>query len=413
LKIKSKVFNKKYLKYLDAQQRTQIFFGGSSSGKSVFACQRAVRDVCAGRNYLICRNVQGTIKKSIFNEIMKAISFFKLMDLFTVNRTDLVITFLPNQAQILFVGLDDPEKIKSITPIRGVITDILIEEATETEHNAVKQLYKRLRGKSKFKKRVTLLFNPILKTHWIYTTYFKNWNDNDSIYEDEDLLILHSTYKDNKFLTSDDVKGLEDETDEYFYNVYSLGKWGILGAVIFKNWEVADLAEIKKYADNFRVGLDFGYSNDESAVVFLHFDKKKKIIYVLAEIYAKELSNLELSKLIKEQINRLKLNKDVPVYCDCAEPKSINDLKKYKINAYGVKKGPDSINFGIKFLQKHKIIIDKSCQNFKNEISQYKWKENKNGEVLPIPVDKLNHLLDSVRYGLENDMIEQESIIFV
>lgn len=223
MKIKSRVFNKRYRPYIKSQHRTQIFFGGSSSGKSYFLAQRTVIDVCEGRNYLVCRNVQGTIKKSVFNEIMKAIARFKLTEYFIVNKTDMVITCISNQCQIIFVGLDDVEKIKSITPIRGVLTDIWIEESTETDYKAIKQLYKRLRGRSKKKKRITLSFNPILKTHWIYTTYFKFWNDNDNFYEDEDLLIVHSTYKDNAFLTKDDIKGLEDETDEYFYQVYTLG----------------------------------------------------------------------------------------------------------------------------------------------------------------------------------------------
>jgi phage terminase large subunit len=223
MKIKSRVFNKRHLEHIDKQQRTQIFFGGSSSGKSVFLAQRTVIDVCQGRNYLICRNVAATLKKSSFNEIVKAIRRFKLTEIFNINKSDLVITCMTNNKQILFAGLDDPEKIKSITPIHGVITDIWVEESTETEYKAVKQLYKRLRGKSKHKKRMILSFNPILQTHWIYTEYFKNWNDDDNLYEDDELLIMHSTYKDNKFLTEDDIKALEDETDEYFYQVYTLG----------------------------------------------------------------------------------------------------------------------------------------------------------------------------------------------
>ncbi|MFX0136111.1 MAG: PBSX family phage terminase large subunit [Candidatus Hodarchaeota archaeon] len=412
MKIKSRVFNRKYLKYLKHEQRTQIFFGGSSSGKSYSLAQRTILDVCAGRNYIICRNVQNTIKKSVFNEILKAIAKFKLTEFFIVNKTDLVITFTGNLKQIMFVGLDDTEKIKSITPINGVITDIWIEEATETEYKSIKQLYKRLRGQSKFKKRIILSFNPILKTHWIFDEYFKFWNDNDELYIDENLLIVHSTYKDNKFLTKEDIQLLEDETDQYYYDVYSLGKWGVLGAVIFKNWEIQDLTDIKSYADNIRIGQDFGFSKDESATIIIHYDKKKKIIYVLDEIYQTELSNLDLSNLIKEKFKELNINSNQVVYCDCAEPKSISELRTNKINAYGVKKGPDSINFGIKFLQKHKIIIDKKCQNFKNEISQYKWKENKNGDVLTIPIDKNNHLLDSLRYALENDMLQEDAILF-
>ena len=407
MKIKSRVFNKRYLEQIDKQQRTQIFFGGSSSGKSYFLAQRCVIDVSSkGRNYLICRNTAATIKKSVFNEVVKAIKKFKLSEYFLINKSDLVITCIANQKQILFAGLDDVEKIKSITPISGVITDIWVEEATETEYLAIKQLYKRLRGKSKHIKRMILSFNPILMTHWIYTEYFKNWNDNDNFYEDEELLIMHSTYKDNKFLTADDIKGLEDETDEYFYQVYTLGKWGILGAVIYKNWEMSDLSGIKQYADNIRRGLDFGFADHPSAFVLIHLDTKKKIIYILDEIYVKHCDNEELSELIKPIAN----NK--PVYCDCAEPKSIKELKKYGIYSIATKKGPDSVDFGIKWIQKYKIIIDLKCQNFKNEISQYKWKEDKNGTVLPIPVKKLDDLMDSMRYALENDMIESAAILF-
>lgn len=190
-------------------------------------------------------------------------------------------------------------------------------------------------------------------------------------------------------------------------------KWGILGAVIYKNWEMADLTELKEYADNYRVGQDFGYSNDESATVFCHYDKKKKIIYILAEIYAKELFNFPLSKLIKEQIGRLKLNSNIPIFCDCAERKSVDELKTYKINAYSVKKGAGSIDFGIKFLQKHKIIIDIQCQNFKNEIGQYKWKESKDGTILPIPVGKNDHCLtgDTIINLANNNNIRIDNLV--
>lgn len=407
MKIKSRVFNKRYLEQINKEQRTQIFFGGSSSGKSYFLAQRCVIDVSSkGRNYLICRNTAATIKKSVFNEVVKAIQRFKLSEYFLINKSDLVITCIANQKQILFAGLDDVEKIKSITPISGVLTDIWVEEATETEYIAIKQLYKRLRGRSKHKKRIILSFNPILMSHWIYTEYFKNWNDNNNFYEDEELLIMHSTYKDNKFLTEDDIRGLEEETDKYFYQVYTLGKWGILGAVIYKNWETADLTEFKKHADNIKRGLDFGFADHPSAFILVHLDTKKKHIYVLDEIYVKHCDNEELAELIRP------ISKNNPVFCDCAEPKSISELRKYKVYALPVKKGADSVDFGIKWIQKYKIIIDNKCQNFKNEISQYKWKEDKNGSVLPIPVKKFDDLLDALRYSLESDMLEREAIIF-
>lgn len=407
MKIRARVFNRYYLRFLKAQQRTQIFFGGSSSGKSFFIAQRIVLDIMQGnRNYLICRNVASTIKKSVFNEIIKAIIFFQQKEKFIINKSDLFITYIPNQQQILFCGLDDTEKIKSITPIKGVITDIFVEEATECEYQAIKQLEKRLRGQSKVKKRIILAFNPILKTHWLFNEYFQNWQDNKKVLVEDDLLIVKSTYKDNEFLTDDDRKALENEKDPYFYNVYSLGNWGILGIVIYKNWKMEYLSETKNNFDNLRIGLDFGYSSDPSALVITHYDKKNKKIYIFDEVYAVELDNEELANIIKSKIDKK------PIFCDSGEPKSISELKKYGVYAIGAKKGPDSVDYGIKFLQKHEIIIDIKCQNFKNEISQYKWKEDKMGNPLPIPVDKMNHLLDALRYAYSTDMQQSEGVYF-
>ena len=119
----------------------------------------------------------------------------------------------------------DVEKLKSVTPIDGVLTDIWIEEATETLYEAYKQLTKRLRGltTNNLPKRVIFSFNPILQTHWIYKEFFGGWDDSKRLYRDEDLVILKTTYVDNLFLSPDDVKSLENETDKYFYNVYTLG----------------------------------------------------------------------------------------------------------------------------------------------------------------------------------------------
>ncbi len=407
MKIKKRCFNKAYLQFLKAQERTQIFFGGASSGKSFFLAQRTIIDIVTQpRNYLICRNTAGTIKRSVFNEITKSIINFKLSSFFKINKSDMVITCLLNNNQILFCGLDDPEKIKSITPIQGVVTDIWVEEATETDYKAIKQLQKRLRGKSKVKKRITISFNPVLKTHWLFNEYFSLWDDTKNLYKADDILILKTTYKDNKFLTVDDKKALEDETDKYFYEVYTLGNWGVLGAVIYRNWSMQDLTDIIPTFDNWKVGLDFGFAKDPSALTVTHYDKKRKRIYVFDELSAIELDNEELAKLIKEKIN----NK--VVVCDSAEPKSIAELKKYNVYAIGAKKGPDSIDYGIKFLQKHEIIIHTKCQNFKNEIMQYQWKEDKSGNVLPVPIDKHNHCLDGLRYAYEDEMKMSESIIF-
>ena len=404
LKVSSKVFNEAYIPYLKDDTPTQIFYGGSSSGKSVFLAQRTVLDLMkGGRNYLVVRNVANTIRGSVYNEIVKAINNMKLNSFFTVLKSEMTITCI-NGYQILFCGLDDPEKIKSITPAKGVITDIWVEEATEIEYNAYKQLTKRLRGRSKVAKRFTMSFNPILKDHWIYDEFFSGvWEDDKTWYRDEGLLILKTTYRDNRFLTQQDINALENETDQYYYQVYTLGNWGVLGAVIFKNWKVEDLSWLKPIADKHRNGLDFGYAGDPTGLTHTHYDRKKKTIYILDELYMTGLTNDVLADEVKKIIGNQLL------VCDSAEPKSIKELRQYGVNAIGAKKGPDSVNFGIQWLQQQTIIIDVKCQNHKNEFMKYKWKEDKNGNVLPVPVDKDNHLIDALRYAYEDEFLERRT----
>ena len=225
--ISIKKFNVAYRPHLTNTARIQIYYGGSSSGKSVFLAQRTVADVLGGkRNYLICRAVAKTVKKSVFTEIKKVITDWGMLAEFKFNETDLTIT-CRNGRQIIFAGLDDIEKLKSITPAVGVITDVWVEEATEAEKTDVKQLLKRERGGDEdTPKRLTMSFNPILQSHWIYEEYFSKigWADEQTEYQGESLSILKTTYKDNRFLTADDVRDLENESDPYFRNVYTLGK---------------------------------------------------------------------------------------------------------------------------------------------------------------------------------------------
>lgn len=408
LEIDPQVFNEIYLKYqLNNKNRYQIYYGGSSSGKSFSLAQRTVLDVLKGdRNYLIVRNVQSTIKRSCLNEITKAINAFGVRNYFDINKTDMIITCNLNQKQILFCGLDDVEKVKSITPIDGVITDIWVEEATECEYKDIKQLDKRLRGRSNVVKRLTLSFNPILQDHWLYTEYFGIWEDNKQYVEKDNVSILKTTYKDNRFLTSDDITALENETDKYYYEVYTLGNWGVLGAIIFKNWKVEEFSDIETTFNNYRHGVDWGFAEDPFAYIKPHYDKTRKRLYICDEIEAVGLLNSESAPMVKERARHER------VICDSAEPKSVAEYKSLGINAKGAKKGPGSIEYGIKFLQGLEIIVHPRCKNFKTEISKYKYKEDKNGNVLPVPVDKDNHLIDALRYAMEDDMKQSSMKVF-
>ena len=408
--------NKAYLPYLNDDTRFQIYFGGSSSGKSIFLTQRVLIDLLkGGRNYLIARKVGRYIKKSVFTELKKLIYDNALDDYFSINQSEYVIT-CKNGYQAIFVGLDDVEKVKSITAEKGVITDVWVEEATEVDKNDIKQLNKRMRGKSEYKKRTTLSFNPILRDHWIYKEYFsiveqdesanyfdinegrlKNYDVNKGIeFRAEDLLILKSIFKNNKFLTKEDIKGLLDESDIYFYEVYTLGNWGVLGNVIFTNWEEGDLSGIEDKFDKYNNGLDFGYSNDPASVIRMHYDKDKKILYILDEIYEPGMTNDILAGRVKRLIGYER------VVCDSAEPKSIKELQEMGVNAEGAKKGKGSVIFGIDWLKRQRIIINKSCPNTISEFKKYRWRTKRDGQVLREPVDKDNHAIDSIRYGTED-----------
>lgn len=397
--VSKKVFNPVYLPYLESDTYTQIYYGGSSSGKSYFLAQRCIWDMLkGGHNYLIVRKVARTVRKSVYNEITKAISFFQVSKLFHENKSDLVITG-PNGYQIMFAGLDDVEKVKSITPAKGVITDIWVEEATEADYGDIKQLQKRLRGRVLVEKRIILSFNPVYQTHWIYQEYFKGrWDDSSQQYNSDLLSILKTTYRDNTFLTDADKRELENEKDPYFRDVYTNGNWGVLGKVIFKNWHVEDLAGKEETFDSFQNGLDFGYAEDPAALVRCHYDERANTLYVLDARYFHGLTN----DLLAQEVMNL-CGRDV-VVCDSAEPKSIAELRQYGVTAIPAEKGKDSVNFGIQWLQKLNIVVNTNLPELVNELTVYKWDEDKDGNVLPKPIDRDNHLIDAIRYALFREM---------
>ena len=407
LKISKDKFNQIYYdKAFHNNHRYQIYFGGSSSGKSyAIVGQRTIYDIIQGkRNYLVIRNTANTITQSVWLEVISTIYEWKLDKYFKINKSDRIITCLLNKKQIIFRGLDDVQKIKSVRALDGAITDILIEEATEVNgHNIIKELIKRQRGKSEVPKRITLLFNPVYKTHWIYKDFFAGlWEDDKNYVENDKLSILKTTYKDNLHLTYEDTQDLENETDKYYYDVYTLGNWGVLGNRIFENWEVEDLTDIKETFDNYKNGADWGFGSDPFAFGRMHYDKKHKTIYFLDEIYKRGLLNDQSGKMVKKIID------NEIVTCDSSEPKSIEEWRRYGLNARGAKKGKGSIEHGIKWLQQQRIIIDRKCQNAINEFTVYKWKEDKNGEPIPTPTDKDNHLIDLIRYAFEDEMNDEK-----
>jgi phage terminase large subunit len=404
INVPKSAINNIYLSHLDNQARIQIFFGGSSSGKSVFVIgQRVIyRLLKGGHNFLICRQTKTSLRGSVVTEVTKTIEQWGLSDLFSINKTDGTVTCI-NGYQAAFAGLDDVEKLKSIAFKKGVLTDIIVEEATETNPTAIKQLIKRQRGKVNdgIKKSLTLLFNPILQSHWIYKTYFSKavWSDNQQEFKSERLTILKTTYKDNRFLEQEDIDDLENEDDDYYYQVYTLGNWGILGDVIFKNVHIRDLSTMSDQWTNRRHGLDFGFASDPAAMPNMHLDSMRRILYIYDELYERGLTNQALAAEILGKIG------SDPVTCDSAEPKSIQELREKGVSAYAAKKGKDSVNFGIQWMQGlAEIVIDEKCINARNEFTTYHWKKDKDGNTMRVASEKNNHLIDGSRYGLEDDM---------
>ena len=226
IKISKKVFNDVYVPFLDCEDRYVVFMGGGSSGKSYFIAQWLTYRLLKPErfNLLVVRQTGDTNRRSTFPLFKQVISNWNLGEHFKVNESDMRIVCKLTGNEVAFAGLDDVEKIKSITFANGELTTEWVEEATETQEAAINQLKVRLRG-GKSKKQMILSFNPVNINHWIKRHFI-----------DSGLAtVCFSTYKDNKFLTDDDRKALEDlkYVDEYTYRVYCLGEWGVLGKTVF------------------------------------------------------------------------------------------------------------------------------------------------------------------------------------
>lgn len=228
ISISRKVFNRAFIPYLDNDKRYLVFYGGAGSGKSFFVVERYIYKLLKSKmfNLLVVRATGKSNRDSTFALFKQVISKWKLGKHFKINESDLRIKCLLNGNEIIFSGLDDVEKLKSVTFSKGELTDVWIEEASEILESDFNQLDVRLRGKGT-KKQIVISFNPIDINHWLKKRFFDRQDDN--------IEIFHSTYKDNDFL-DDDYKNLLEsykDTDEYYYNVYCLGMWGVLGKTVF------------------------------------------------------------------------------------------------------------------------------------------------------------------------------------
>ena len=348
-------------------------------------------------NLLVVRKTYRTLKDSCFTELKWAMKRLEVEQWFDVKESPLEMTYRPTGQKIYFRGLDDPLKITSIAVETGVLSWMWLEEAYElTREEDFDTLAESMLGDCPegLFKQITLTFNPWNEKTWIKKRFFD--------VDDPEVLALTTTYKCNEWLSEADVKYFEDmrKRNPRRYSVAGLGEWGISEGLVYENWKEQEF-NLKQVEDLKTVcGLDFGYTNDPTAlfVGFLDIDNKK--LYVWDELYKRGLSN----KRISEEIEQMGYRKE-RITADCAEPKSIDELSTLGLRVRGAKKGKDSILNGIQWIQDLQIIVHPRCVNFLTEISNYTWDEDKFGNKLNKPVDDFNHLMDAMRYGLEQYII--------
>lgn len=257
INISKQVFNPVYLPYLEKHWRYETYWGGAGSGKSFFIAQKKIyKGLKQKMNLLVVRQTGDTNRDSTFALFKQVISKWKLRPYFKIRESDMRIKF-PNGNEIIFKGLDDSEKLKSVTFENGELTDVWIEEASEIAEEDFNQLNIRLRG-GDIPKNCTVSFNPVDINHWLKRRLVDN--------PPEDSMLLHTTYKDNKFLQDEDRKLLESfkNTDPYYYSVYCLGEWGVIGKTIFNAAKVSERLAILRQLKPLKKGLFvYEYKNEK------------------------------------------------------------------------------------------------------------------------------------------------------
>lgn len=375
------------------QSRYQVAWGGAGSGKSHIVARkilyRLLKEQDVHHNFLVIRKVDRTIKRSVFTLIRNLISRWKLTSEFDVNLTDKTIIYKANGSQIMFSGLDDVEKLKSI---EGV-TSIWCEEATELTQEDFEQLDLRMRGEHGCLKQIILTLNPISEQHWIKKIFF-----DDPM---QGVFTLHTTYLDNAFIDAEYKMVMENKkkTNPRYYNIYALGNWGTAEGLVFTNVEHRLIRPDEIAGLTCVQGLDFGYTNDPTAFNQSYVDMEAKIIYVYDGFYEKGMSNANIAAAIKKMdAHRHKTT------ADSSEPKSIDYINGKGVRIEGAAKGKDSVSAGIDFLSEFKIIVNAHLVEFMTEFNNYSWALDKDGKPTNKPVDDFNHFIDSLRYALESLM---------
>jgi len=381
------VMNKKALDILKSDERFVIAYGGGGSGKSIGIAQVILIRLLSetGHRFLVIRKVHRTLRNSVFQTFKDIINQWSLQELFTIRDSDFRIR-CKNGAEILFSGIDDSEKIKSITGI----TSIWIEEGSELLQKDFEQLNLRLRGITENRKQIYISFNPTSSNSWLKNRFFSDKSDTD-------IKIIHSTYLDNKFIDNQYKKELEKliNVDKNLYNIYVLGRWGELKGLIYPDYQL--ILQLPEEYEHRRYGIDFGYSNP-MALVEVRFIGQD--VYIQECYYEQEQTTQQLIQFM----DNYGISKSDIIRCDSAEPDRIQSITEAKYKALQAKK---NVNSGIDVVKSYNLHITEGSVNLLKEIQSYKWAEDRNGNTLDTPSKMNDHILDALRYAIFTDIQKQ------
>nr|DAV87940.1 MAG TPA: terminase large subunit [Caudoviricetes sp.] len=392
------VVGKHYGEFWRFKGRYKAVKGSRASKKSSTQSLKVITEIIENPNinWLVVRKVERTLRDSCYAQLKWAIHRLKVDNFFKCSTSPLEITYKPTGQKILFRGLDDPLKVTSITVEVGSLCRLWIEEAYEiTSEEAFDRLDESIRGQlpKGMYHQVVLTFNPWSDRHWLKKRFFDEPSKN--------VLAMTTNYMCNEFLSDADLILFEEmKKNPRRYRTAGLGEWGIVEGLVYENWEerVFDPHEISiRPSVRSAFGMDFGYVNDPSTLFCGLVDTVAREIYVFDEMYEKGMSNED----ILSKVSGMGYSKE-RIKADSAEPKSIAYLRKAGLTRIrAAKKGPDSIRAGISIIQDYKIIIHPRCVNFITEISNYTWDKDKFDNAINKPIDDFNHLMDAMRYAME------------
>ena len=365
------VFDKNY----ETNTRIVVNQGGSRSSKTYSIAQLFIILALEkkGNTFTIARKTMPSLKISVMRDFFEILQNMGIYSDTNHNKSD--HTYQLNDNLFEFVSMDQPQKK------RGAKRDYLwMNEANEFTLEDWTQLNMRTTG------RVFLDYNPSDEYHWIY----------DQIIPRDDCTFIKSTYQDNTFLEQSIIDEIErlKEVDKNYWRVYGLGERGTNKAQVFTNW--TECKETPKGAKLVGRGLDFGYSNDPTTIIDIW--EKDDVRYLDEQLYRKGMTNDEIANWIKDNLDpRFK------IIADSAEPKSIEEIYRFGVNIHPAWKGRDSIKIGIDKLKRMKMQVTSKSLNLIKELRNYKYKQDKEGKILPEPVDMYNHCIDAARYSLSHN----------